>query len=95
MAISKPRNRVVLFRLTQDEYAQVQRACTEVDARSVSDFARARILGHAAPGAMPAQVEARLADLTHAVERLTRLVEARAESSAAFAAGPYLAKSGD
>ena len=34
MAISKPRNRVVLFRLTQEEYAQVQQACAEESART-------------------------------------------------------------
>ena len=45
MAVTKPRNRVVLFRLTQDEYEAVQAACSENSARSLSDFARARILG--------------------------------------------------
>ena len=45
MAISKPRNRVVLFRLTQEEFSEVQQACENGAARSVSDYARARILG--------------------------------------------------
>jgi GGDEF domain-containing protein len=95
MPITKPRNRVVLFRLTQEEFARVQQACAAADARSVSDFARARILAPAEPPL--AQLEARLADLLHAVERLTRLVESGAARGEAAAAGfgPYLAKSGD
>jgi hypothetical protein len=88
MAISKPRNRVVLFRLTQEEFVKVQAACTRTGARSVSDYARARILGQ--PGMYPAvdeepeeatavdtgQIEVQLADLARSVEHLTRLVEA-------------------
>lgn len=100
MAISKPRNRVVLFRLTQEEFAQVQQACTEVGARSVSDFARARILGQA-QSESPALDEMRLKleELTRAVEGLARAVAPRAETTAAAAAAgystSYLAKSGD
>jgi hypothetical protein len=77
-----------LFRLTQDEYNQVRRACADGAARSVSDFARARILG-AAPTdtASMAQVESRLTELSRTVERLTNAVEAvvapRSEAAAA------------
>jgi hypothetical protein len=94
MPITKPRNRVVLFRLTQEEYARVRQACAAADARSVSDYARTRILGASEP---PLQrVEARLSDLLNAVERLTRLIEGNlARSEAASGYGPYLAKSGD
>lgn len=74
MAISKPRNRVVLFRLTQEEYQQVQEACVEGGARSVSDFARARILGTAPSGSSLTQMQAQLAELTAAVERLSAAV---------------------
>ena len=103
MGISKPRNRVVLFRLTQEEYAQVQQACAEGSARSVSDFARARILRQTtAESPALAQMQARLEALTHAVEMLTRAMNPapRAEAAAAAAASSYaptsyLAQSGD
>ena len=101
MAISKPRNRVVLFRLTQEEYAQVQQACTDGAARSVSDFARARILGQASESPAMAQMQAQLEELTRAVETLTRALNPtpRAEAAGAGASGfaptSYLAKSGD
>jgi hypothetical protein len=100
MAISKPRNRVVLFRLTQEEFQQVQAACTQSAARSVSDYARARILGVTSTDAAPlAHVDRQIGELSRAVEHLTKLVEAanppRAEAAAAGGFGPYLAKSGD
>ena len=80
MAITKPRNRTVLFRLTQEEYELLQSACTANDARSLSDYARDRILGDSAAkdGTAPAslsQMEAKLDELQRAVERLTRLLE--------------------
>ncbi len=101
MAISKPRNRVVLFRLTQDEFNQIQQSCTDGAARSVSDYARARILGLASSEQPSlAHVEKKLADLSHAVENLTNLIQGantpRAEAvTANYGSGPYLAKSGD
>jgi hypothetical protein len=75
MPITKPRNRVVLFRLTQDEYESLQAACSADQARSISDYARARILGQnggqtGANGESLAQVEAQLAEIRNAVERL-------------------------
>lgn len=96
MAISKPRNRVVLFRLTQDEYQQVQQACTEGGARSVSDYARARILGLAAGEASAlSHIEAQLAGLARAVEHLTRVTEEAKAARSEYPAAAFLAKSGD
>src|SRR4051812_35348764 len=74
MAVSKLRNRVVLFRLTQDEYDSVQKACVEGSARSISDFARVRILGSAPDSTSLAQIESTLAELSRSVENLTRLI---------------------
>jgi uncharacterized protein (DUF1778 family) len=45
MAITKPRNRILIFRLTQDEYAVLQAASSEKGARSLSDFARTQLFG--------------------------------------------------
>ncbi|MGA3189704.1 MAG: hypothetical protein ABSF22_21565 [Bryobacteraceae bacterium] len=42
MAVNKPRNRTLIFRLTQDEYDHLQAASS--GARSLSDFARERLL---------------------------------------------------
>jgi hypothetical protein len=43
MAVNKPRNRTLIFRLTQDEYDHLQAASS--GARSLSDFAREQLLG--------------------------------------------------
>jgi hypothetical protein len=43
MAVNKPRNRTLIFRLTQEEYDSLQAASS--GARSLSDFARERLLG--------------------------------------------------
>jgi hypothetical protein len=98
MAISKPRNRVVLFRLTQEEYQQVQEACAEGGARSVSEFARARSLGTAPGGASVTQMQAQLTELAAAVERLTATVTAsqgaRAEAVGAGYGASAFAKPG-
>lgn len=76
MAVSKLRNRVVLFRLTQDEYNSVQKACAEGSARSISDFARMRILGSGSDISSLTQIESTLAELSQSVENLTRLLTA-------------------
>lgn len=99
MAISKPRNRVVLFRLTQDEFDEIQQACADGAARSVSDYARARILGLGDSPSI-AQLEKKITDLSRAVTQLSRLVEnstqPRADAANAnYGSVPFLAKSGD
>jgi hypothetical protein len=107
MAVSKLRNRVVLFRLTQDEYDRVQQACADASARSISDFARARILGPGTDLSSMAQVESRVAELSQAIEKLTLLLRpngtstepvTRPRADAAVAgqgANAFLATSGD
>ena len=107
MAVSKLRNRVVLFRLTQDEYDRVQQACAEASARSISDFARARILGPGTDVSSLAQLESKVAELSQAIENLTLLlkpngtptetvIRPRAEAAAASqSANAFLATSGD
>jgi hypothetical protein len=44
MAFSKQRNRVVVFRLTQDEYEDLKGACLERGQRTLSEFARSELL---------------------------------------------------
>jgi len=39
-----PRNRIVVFRLTQEEYRSLQEACQRAGARNLSDFTRAEVL---------------------------------------------------
>jgi hypothetical protein len=71
MAVSKPRNRTLIFRLTQEEYQSLQSA--SAGARSLSDYARTKLLD---------TVEARplvheLTEIRSSVSRLTQLLESR------------------
>jgi len=44
MSVLKPRNRLVYFRVSEDEFQSCLRACEAGQARSVSDLARTAIL---------------------------------------------------
>ena len=76
MAVTKPRNRTVLFRLTQEEYSALQAACSAGGARSLSDFARERILADRSSGT--ANLEAQVRELASAVGHLIMLIEGSA-----------------
>ena len=67
MAVNKPRNRILIFRLTQEEYEALQAAST--GARSLSDFARSKLLSSLDP------VGAQLSDLQLKVARIEQLLE--------------------
>src|ERR1700754_3122277 len=47
MSILKPRNRLVNFRLTEEEFVLLRDACMAQGARSISDFARSAVLRQA------------------------------------------------
>ena len=44
MGVFKSRNRIVTFRLSNEEYDRLQKACQDEEARSVSEFARSAVL---------------------------------------------------
>lgn len=69
MAVQKPRNRILIFRLTQDEYDALQSASS--GARSLSDYARAKLL---APPA-PSKIDEQLTEIKATVARLADLLE--------------------
>jgi hypothetical protein len=78
MAVNNPRNKVFIFRLTQDEYAALQAASSAQGARSLSDFARAKLLRSAHAPA----VEDQLAELKTTVARIAVMLEGTPASSA-------------
>ncbi len=47
MAVTKPRNRLVNFRVSEDEFNSLREACESGGARSISDFARCAVLSPA------------------------------------------------
>ncbi|HXG35089.1 MAG TPA: hypothetical protein VNJ11_17115 [Bryobacteraceae bacterium] len=48
MAVREPRNRLVIFRLSETEYERLLAACRRDAARSLSDYVRDAVIGCAA-----------------------------------------------
>jgi len=71
MAVIKPRNRTLIFRLTQEEYATLQAASSEKGARSLSEFARAQLFGSLETPALGQQ----LGELSTTVARIAQMLE--------------------
>jgi hypothetical protein len=79
---SNYRNRLVVFRLTEEEYDTLKRACAEKGARNLSEFTRARVLGVARTDFVSAmlqrrflEIEQQLASLQDALGRLHHVLE--------------------
>jgi hypothetical protein len=73
MAINKPRNRVLIFRLSEDEYETLQAAST--GARSLSEFARGKLLSSIGEPSGDPKIGEQLTDLKVTVERIAELLE--------------------
>ena len=82
MSLLKPRNRSVVFRLTEDEYDNLRTACVRSGGRSLSDFARSALLAtiasntgrRHAPEAIITRLEARINETNSALQSLILLV---------------------
>ena len=72
MAVTKPRNKILIFRLTQDEYQALQAASS--GARSLSDFARTKLLRSLGEPALDQQI----LELKSSVARIAELLEKEA-----------------
>jgi hypothetical protein len=71
MAVTKPRNRILIFRLTQDEYETLQTASIEKGARSLSEFARSLLFSSLQSPALGDQIT----ELQTTVARLAEMLE--------------------
>jgi hypothetical protein len=71
MSVTKPRNRTLIFRLTQEEYETLQLASNDQGARSLSEFARVKLLG--ALGVPALQTE--ISELRVTVTRIAQMLE--------------------
>lgn len=50
MSVLNPRNRLVNFRLSEEEFERLKGACGQFGSRSISDFARSSVLDRIASG---------------------------------------------
>ena len=73
MPVLKRRSRIVIFRLTDDEYDDLKAACVDRGARNVSDFARNALLESITQDREG--VTRKLQDIESGVHRLEKLIE--------------------
>jgi hypothetical protein len=65
-----PRNRVVVFRLAQDEYQKLQDVATRNGARNLSDFMRSELLAYIHSGTITEHLHRRFDSLEHRIAEL-------------------------
>jgi len=80
MPVLKRRNRVVVFRLTQDEYEDLKTTCSVRGARNISDFARSELLTSIEQERRPETLlHQKLTTLESTIERMSQLLEGIAD----------------
>ncbi len=70
MSVLCPRNRLVNFRLSEEEFETLKSSCSSHGARSISDFARSSVLRRLEETPGVASVPHQLARLDHKVSEL-------------------------
>ena len=87
MPVLKPRNRLINFRLSEEEFEMLRSSCARCGARSLSEFARTAVLrsvaaglGQSAPedstqSARVATLDRKVQDLEIRIADLVRLIE--------------------
>jgi hypothetical protein len=89
MSVLRPRNRLVNFRLSEDEFERLRESCERFGARSISDFARSSVLSRLEEGPEQAlssksritSLDTKVNELEARVSQLLKLVEATGPSS--------------
>ena len=84
MPVLKQRDRIVVFRLTQDEYDSLKIVCKMRGSRNMTDFTRSEILASIErelqqQGQLPgvSGIDQKLASLQSAVQHITKLLEGK------------------
>jgi hypothetical protein len=80
VAILKRRDRLVVFRLSQDEYDGLRAACAEHGAASISAFARSELMKSLQRDGL-SKVSGQLSMLQSSIQRITQILEAFAKES--------------
>ena len=75
MAVLKPRERLVYFRISEDEFRQFVNVCEQEGARSVSDLARSAVQRLIADGHRQREDD----EMTEKMHKLERLIAAVTE----------------
>jgi hypothetical protein len=68
--IGEPRNRVVVFRLAQEEYRKLKEVSSRNGARNISDFMRSELLAYIHSGTITEHLQQRFDSLERRIEEL-------------------------
>lgn len=89
-----PRNRMVVFRLTQEEYVSLQEACKRKGGRNLSEFTRSELLSMVGPETAAGifqeqfdELQRRLVDLESKLAQLAELVAGALQTLPVFSRG--------
>jgi len=88
MATRNRKDRIVVFRLTESDYASLTTACRRAGARNLSDFARSVLMVAVEGQALarnescPGNLRAVLGEIGTAAQRIKRLLEIAGDVSA-------------
>ncbi len=69
------RNRLVIFRVTPEEYSSLMSACVAAGSRSLSDFTRSELLAMRQADALGSIVERRFVEIDQKLSDLHALIE--------------------
>lgn len=75
MAVLKPRNRMVNFRLSEAEYEELRNYCLSRGARSLSDFARSAVCHYIGSANGDDKIEDKIGKLNGKVDELDQEVK--------------------
>lgn len=89
MSVLNPRNRLVNFRLSEDEFERLRAACGQLGARSISDFARSSVLdrivegsaGSGRPQERISELNLKVSTLEGQMSQLMNLMEATGQAA--------------
>jgi len=70
MVAQYPRNRVLVFRLTQAEYDSLKSACADRGGRNLSEFTRSELLHFLQGSSLERVMESRFTEIQRQVEEL-------------------------
>ena len=77
------RNRLVIFRVTPEEYSSLMSACVAAGSRSLSDYTRSELLAMRQADSICAVVEQRFIDIDRKLKKLHALVKDLSERNTA------------
>jgi hypothetical protein len=75
VSTTNPRNRVVVFRLTEEEYRSLKAACSAAGRRNLSDYTRSELLLALRADGADMAIQRRFQEIDHKLRDLSHLLK--------------------